>query len=260
MVGEIAEVDGLDRALVTDLVVPQLEAAGIDVVFESLIEAGGADVGSATEAAALNAEAMRGEGVDAVVVVGETLVIASAFIGVDYFPTMLLGDMGSALGLAADADLSVFDDVYTFGNYPNTYRYDEQSFQDECVPVWDAAHPDDPVIDPDEVADGEPDHTVGLGVACRSLTIFVKAAEAAGAELNNETFLDGVESSATLYDLRADPLEQRDLYTQNLPQAERMGVVLNWWLKETGQWVRFDEALAASKAKEDELRALGYLR
>jgi hypothetical protein len=183
-----------NHALVTDLVVPQLEAAGIDVVFESLIEAGGADVGSASEAAALNAEAMRGKGVDAVVVVGETLVIANAFIGVDYFPTMLFGDMSSALGLAADADLSVFDAVHTFGNYPNTYRYDEQSFQDECVPVWDAAHPDDPVVDPDEVADGEPNHTVGLGVACRSLTILVKAAEAAGAELNNETFLEGVQS------------------------------------------------------------------
>jgi arylsulfatase A-like enzyme len=72
--------------------------------------------------------------------------------------------------------------------------------------------------------------------------------------------LDGVESNATLYDVRADSLEQRDLYTQNQLQADRMGVVLNRWLKETGQWVRFDEALAASKAKEDELRALGYLR
>jgi arylsulfatase A-like enzyme len=72
--------------------------------------------------------------------------------------------------------------------------------------------------------------------------------------------LDGVESSATLYDVRADPLEQRDLYTQNPSQAERMGAVLNRWLKDTGQWVRFDEALAASKAKEEELRALGYLR
>jgi hypothetical protein len=39
-----------------------------------------------------------------------------------------------------------------------------------------------------------------------------------------------------------------------------MGAVLNRWLKDTGQWVRFDEALAASKAKEEELRALGYLR
>jgi arylsulfatase len=72
--------------------------------------------------------------------------------------------------------------------------------------------------------------------------------------------LDGVKSKVTLYNLRADPLEQRDLFTQNHPEGERLGAVLNGWLKDTGQWVRFDEALAASKAKEEELRALGYLQ
>ena len=72
--------------------------------------------------------------------------------------------------------------------------------------------------------------------------------------------LDGVESNATLYDIRADPLEQHDLFTPSHPEGDRLGTVLNGWLKETGQWVRFDEALAASKAKEEELRALGYLR
>jgi arylsulfatase A-like enzyme len=72
--------------------------------------------------------------------------------------------------------------------------------------------------------------------------------------------LDGVESEVTLYDLRADPLEQHDFYTPNHPEADRLGAALNEWLKDTGQWVRFDEALAASKAKEEELRALGYLQ
>lgn len=72
--------------------------------------------------------------------------------------------------------------------------------------------------------------------------------------------LDGVESTVTFYDLHSDPLEQRDLFTQNHPEADRLGAILNGWLKDTGQWVRFDEALAASKAKEEELRALGYLQ
>jgi arylsulfatase len=72
--------------------------------------------------------------------------------------------------------------------------------------------------------------------------------------------LDGVESKVTLYDLHADPLEQNDLFTTSHPEGDRLGAVLNGWLKDTGQWVRFDEALAASKAKEEELRALGYLR
>ncbi|MCW8985341.1 MAG: sulfatase, partial [Thermoanaerobaculales bacterium] len=72
--------------------------------------------------------------------------------------------------------------------------------------------------------------------------------------------LDGVESKVTLYDLDADPLEQNDLFTTSHPEGDRLGAILNGWLQDTGQWVRFDEALAASKAKEEELRALGYLR
>jgi len=72
--------------------------------------------------------------------------------------------------------------------------------------------------------------------------------------------LDGVESKVTLYDLHADPLEKNDLFTASHPEGDRLGAILNGWLKDTGQWVRFDEALAASKAKEEELRALGYLR
>lgn len=72
--------------------------------------------------------------------------------------------------------------------------------------------------------------------------------------------LDGVELSSTLYDTAEDPLEQRDLFSGGHPAIEPLGEALNTWLTETGQWVSFDKALAASKAKEEELRALGYLR
>ena len=75
-----------------------------------------------------------------------------------------------------------------------------------------------------------------------------------------QLILDGVESTATLFDLRTDPLEQHNLFTGSNPDVERLGVALNLWLDETGQWLNFDAALAAGKAKEEELRALGYLR
>ncbi len=71
---------------------------------------------------------------------------------------------------------------------------------------------------------------------------------------------DGVDFSATLFDVRNDPLAQHDLFTPSHPDVDRLGEALNQWLKETGQWVNFDAALAAAKAKEEELRALGYLR
>jgi arylsulfatase len=75
-----------------------------------------------------------------------------------------------------------------------------------------------------------------------------------------QLILDGVESSATLFDLRADPLEQHNLFTGGSPDVDRLGAALNRWLDETGQWVDFDAALAAGKAREEELRRLGYLR
>lgn len=74
-----------------------------------------------------------------------------------------------------------------------------------------------------------------------------------------QLILDGVSFSTTLFDVVEDPLAQRNLYRPNHPQVDRLGDALDTWLKDTGQWVSFDEALAASTAKEEELRALGYL-
>ncbi len=71
---------------------------------------------------------------------------------------------------------------------------------------------------------------------------------------------DGVDFTATLFDVRTDPFEQNDTFSGSHPAVDRLGDALNIWLRETGQWVNFDAALAAAEAKEEELRALGYLR
>lgn len=183
-----------NHSLATDVLTPALEAAGANVVFKSLIEVGGSDVGASGEAIAFNAQLMADEDVDTVFVVGDSLVVSTTFAAEGFTPTLFLGDMGSAQGLAEGNDLSVFDGVYTFGDFVDPERYEEATFQEECVPIWDAAHPDDPVRDPRDLVDDEPNHTVGLGTACRTLSIFVAAAEAAGTELTTESFLTSLES------------------------------------------------------------------
>jgi len=75
-----------------------------------------------------------------------------------------------------------------------------------------------------------------------------------------QIILDGAESTATLFNLPLDPLAQRDLFSGSHPEVERLRTALDRWLRETGQSVNFDAALAAGKAKEEELRALGYLQ
>ena len=79
------------------------------------------------------------------------------------------------------------------------------------------------------------------------------------ADASYHLILDGSEGSATLFDLVGDPLEQTDIYSPGNPAAKALAEALNRWMEATGQWVRFDEELEAAKAKEEELRALGYL-
>jgi len=71
--------------------------------------------------------------------------------------------------------------------------------------------------------------------------------------------LNGEEGTATLFNLCEDPGEQLDLFRPDHPEAERLSEALNGWLADTGQLLRFEEELAAARAKEAELRALGYL-
>jgi arylsulfatase len=71
---------------------------------------------------------------------------------------------------------------------------------------------------------------------------------------------DNSTQEMTLFDMRSDPLEQSDLYDPEHPEVGRLREMLDLWLTNTGQLASLDEDLAAAKAKEDELRALGYLQ
>lgn len=71
---------------------------------------------------------------------------------------------------------------------------------------------------------------------------------------------DGFEKSAVLFETAADPLEQHDLFAPDHPALAPLTAALDRWLSATGQALRFEDALAAARAKEEELRALGYLQ
>lgn len=71
---------------------------------------------------------------------------------------------------------------------------------------------------------------------------------------------DGEDGQMTLFETAVDPLEQNDMYDPDHPAAVNLSAALDSWLRETGQLLRLEEALASAQAKEDELRALGYLQ
>jgi arylsulfatase len=70
---------------------------------------------------------------------------------------------------------------------------------------------------------------------------------------------DAQKDHLTLFNLREDPLEQHDLFDPAHPELGRLKTALDGWLEMTGRRLSLRRSLAADKAKEEELRALGYL-
>lgn len=71
--------------------------------------------------------------------------------------------------------------------------------------------------------------------------------------------LDAPSERFTLFEVRNDPLEQRDLFDSSHPEFTPLLDALDGWLESTGERVRLEKAIAAAQSKEEELRALGYL-
>ena len=182
-------------AAASDVATPALNEAGVDVELEVLIQGDGS-VGGAAAELTTQVESMRARGIDTVFVVGDAVIVVNTFIGEGYFPTMFFTDQGAANTTAGRADMSVFPAVYTYGGPTagSESGFEEPLFQQECVAPWDAANPDRVAENPSVVPAGEPSHGVGLRIACRALSVFTTIAEAAGNNLNNETFGEALES------------------------------------------------------------------
>jgi len=227
----VLSVDAASAA--TDVAIPVLQDAGIDVELEVLIQGDGS-VGGAAAELGTQVESMRARGIDAVMVVGDAQIPVNTFIGAGYSPTLFFTDPGAARTTAGRADMSVFPAAYIFGGPTagSPEAFEETLFQAGCVAPWNAANPDLLAIIPSAVPDGEPAHGVGLSTACRALTIFRSIAEAAGENLNNDTFGAALETvgevplpgtgTGTLGDGKYDALDDLRLFTLN-PNAEEDG-------------------------------------
>jgi arylsulfatase len=71
--------------------------------------------------------------------------------------------------------------------------------------------------------------------------------------------LDTDNDRFTLFDIGKDPLEQSDLFDPVHPEFGPLKSALDGWLERTSKRMRLSESITADRAKEEELRALGYL-
>ncbi len=182
---------------IDDAVLPLLEEYGIDVVEVGIVDTSSADQNQIAAATAVVAERFRSADVDTVFAIGLTApahfpTIRSVLPDVEFFT-----DQASSLlqNAQSSEDKSPWEGTITIEG-PN--EDDGEQFNDprmqECIEVFTARQPDIPVKNPGDITTDEPDTFAGLRDACNVLEVFVRAAEAAGPDLTNESWVAGLES------------------------------------------------------------------
>ncbi|MDW3220521.1 MAG: ABC transporter substrate-binding protein [Acidimicrobiales bacterium] len=179
-----------------DIVKPALEALDKRVV-EVLNDSEPGDVLAGEAQWERFIEVFKTEDVDSVVMIENTATfgstqLARSDLDANYLivdSTALLRGLG-ALDGAVPADLA--------GIIGSAGASEEESWElpatQECVRIFEEAHPDITVVPTTEVSEGESDWFGNINIFCPVLQLFELAANAAGPNLTHETFLAGVES------------------------------------------------------------------
>jgi len=185
---------GADSKVASDVVAPTLEAAGYEVTYESVVDAPQNDPQASSELVAINIEKMKEEGVDTVIAVGRSIPVAD-FAEAGFFPHVYTTEIGPtrALALGGQVDLGAFPTFATVGSDGPEVHAQNPALQ-ECIRIWEDATGEEILSLDEELAQGESSGRVGLRISCNVLRLFAAVAEAAGTDLNNESFLAGAES------------------------------------------------------------------
>jgi len=200
--------DGSVAGRVEDTVVPGLASIGLDPVEVALVDTTSADLNQISDATRILAERFRVAGVDTVYGVGAVAptlfpVLASVLPGLRF-----VTEEAGALRQAAQssADPGPFEGALSLDglNEDSGEQFTDPRMQ-ECIARFTSRNPDIEVLNPGEVERGGAKWSNGIRDACNELEVFVRAAEAAGPNLTNETWIAGLESLGDGIELYGKP-------------------------------------------------------
>jgi hypothetical protein len=169
-----------------------LEDAGAEVAFEALNDAPVTDTAAIAALNTTFAQRMQDDGVDAVVVAGQYVPVAD-FNQAGFHPRLWVSSINALGGFAYTNDFTVFPDVLTTGGPPTDEVLEGDEYK-RCERIYEEASGNDVVSSVEEQAQGRASGFGALGIACSALKIFAAGAEAAGDELNANSFEEGIES------------------------------------------------------------------
>ena len=194
--GRIATYDDSSEheSVTEDVVLPALDEMGIEVVesFSSTIPQG--DEVALQAQAETYYEVMKDEDIDTVIIVQSQIAFGIAHLRELGFEGEILaidsGSLTNTIGGLDERDPATYEGTYSPMGLTRQEAYDDELAQ-ACFAIWEEARPDQPVINPLEVPNREPNLAGGLTAPCQYLQIFTEAATFAGVDLNEETLVAG---------------------------------------------------------------------
>jgi ABC-type branched-subunit amino acid transport system substrate-binding protein len=176
-----------------DQMVKAVEDAGYTVADTALMDAPDTDVQAATAQDKIIAQRFMDEGVDTVLNVG-LFIPGADFDAAGFHPRMYSLDIGNIAAAAFTNPLGKFPIVAGLGatGDPDA-AYNTAEFN-RCRDVYKKATGKEIKTTTQEDLEGESSGYTAMAVACTTMQIFTAAAEAAGANLTNDSFQKGLES------------------------------------------------------------------
>jgi hypothetical protein len=182
--------------------VKDLKDAGYEVADTALMDAPDTDQQAATAQDKVIAQRFESKGIDTVIDVG-LFIPGGDFDGAGYHPRLYSTAVGNIAAAVFTNPLGKFPIVAGLGVPGADGNYDDPAFA-HCRDVWKQATGKEIETPTQEDLAGKSSGFTAMQIACTSLKIFTAAAEAAGKNLNNESFAKGLASLGTI-DLPSAP-------------------------------------------------------
>lgn len=180
-----------------DSVIQMIEDKGVEVVGEGIIIANDGDTAAQDDELGIMTERIKELDATAVYIHGNPAASIRG-LGAAGLTTELdiwanqpsgLNNLGATI-----VDRSIADGVLTVSGPDDDFIWSDPAYQSECSDVVAAAMPDADIRPPLDYEEDEDNLFNGIRYGCRLIALFVDIAEAAGPELNHDTFRAGAES------------------------------------------------------------------
>lgn len=178
-------------------VIQMIEDRGLEVVGDGIIIANDGDTAAQDDELGIMTERIKDVGATAVYIHGNpsASIRGLADAGLNTELAIWTNNPSGLNNLGETIpDRSVADGVLTVSGPDDDFIWNDPAYQTECSDVVAAAMPDEDIRPPLEYAEDEENVFNGIRYGCRLIALFVDIAEAAGAELNHDTFRAGAES------------------------------------------------------------------